>query len=107
MEGLGNKIRILRYKKGWSQENVAHQLGVSITYLNQIENDEVDLMYRLLARIARLYNVPIFVLLAMDNNNFEIQPNELERLESELIEQDKYIEELKAQFNSLRELLKG
>lgn len=104
MEGLGNKIRILRYKKGWSQEIVAQKLGISITVLSQIENDEVDLYYKLLTEIASLFNIPLFILLSVENTDFVIQPTELEQIEGKVREYDEYIDELENQLKKTKEL---
>lgn len=103
MNGLGNKIRILRYKKGWSQEIVAQKLGISITVLSQIENDEVDLFYNLLTKISEIFNIPIFVLLSVNNTDFVIQPTELEKIEAKILEHDQYIDELKIQLENMKE----
>lgn len=105
MDGLGSKIRILRYKKGWSQEIVAQKLGISITFLSQIENDEVDLYYKLLTKIAVLFNIPLFLLLSVDNTDFVIQPTELEKIEAKVHEYDEYINELETQLKRTKELL--
>jgi transcriptional regulator with XRE-family HTH domain len=102
MDGLGNKIRILRYKKGWSQEIVAQKLGISITVLSQIENDEVDMFYKLLTKIALLFNIPLFLLLSVENTDFVIQPTELEQIETKVREHDQYIEELKTQLRNMK-----
>lgn len=104
MNGLGNKIRILRYKKGWSQEIVAQKLDISITFLAQIENDEVDIYYKLLTKIASLYNIPVFILLSVDNTDFVIQPTELEKVNAQVHEYDLYILELKEQLNKMKQL---
>lgn len=104
MNGLGNKIRILRYKKGWSQEIVAQKLDISITFLNQIENDEIDLFYKLLTKIASLYDIPVFVLLAADNTDFVMEPTELEKVEAKVREHDVYILTLKEQIENMKQL---
>ena len=104
MNGLGNKIRILRYKKGWSQEIVAQKLDISITFLTQIENDEIDLFYKLLTKIAALYDIPVFVLLSVDNTDFVIQPTELERVMNQVHEHDEYIVRLKDQLKNMKQL---
>jgi transcriptional regulator with XRE-family HTH domain len=103
MNGLGNKIRILRYKKGWSQEIVAQKLGVSITVLSQIENDEVDLFYNLLTKISEIFNIPVFVLLSVNNTDFVIEPTELEEIEAKIQEHEIYIDELQNQLKTMKE----
>ena len=104
MKGLGDKIRILRYKKGWSQEILAQKLGVSIFVLSQIENDKVDLYYVLLVKMAQLFNVPVYALLSIDNN-VELKPTELEQLEQQISQYDDYIVDLRENIVDLKEQL--
>lgn len=106
MDGLGNKIRILRYRKGWSQEMLAQKLGISIFVLSQIENDEVDLFYNLVVKISDLFNIPLAVLLAVDNDEVRIAPTEEENLESQIKSYNDYIIELKEKYKILKERLK-
>src|SRR4051794_36204471 len=103
MDGLGNKIRILRYRKGWSQEMLAQKLGISIFVLSQIESDEVDLFYNLIVKIGELFNVPLSVLLAVDNDEVKIEPTEQEKLESQIKAYQDYIVELKEKYKELKE----
>jgi len=37
MNTLGKKIRLLRHQKGWSQEDVAKRLDISIPAFSKIE----------------------------------------------------------------------
>ncbi|WOT13155.1 helix-turn-helix transcriptional regulator [Leptospira interrogans] len=37
-EKLGNNIRSLRSKKGWSQSELADKVGAHLTHINRIEN---------------------------------------------------------------------
>lgn len=106
MDGLGNKIRILRYRKGWSQEMLAQKLGISIFVLSQIENDEIDLFYNLIVKIGELFNVPLSVLLAVDNDEVKIEPTEQEKLELQIKAYQDYILELKEKYKELKEQLK-
>lgn len=104
MEGLGEKIRILRYRKGWSQEILAQKLGVSIFVLSQIENDKVDLYYELLVKVSQLFNVPVFVLLSFEKD-VDVMPTELERIEQEIGRYDNYIVDLKENLVMLKDQL--
>lgn len=40
---IGNRIRKVREIKGYSQENLASELGMSITGYGKIERDEVSI----------------------------------------------------------------
>lgn len=37
---VGNRIRDLRIKKGWTQNRLANEAGVSPTYIYQLENGQ-------------------------------------------------------------------
>lgn len=47
-----------RLKRGWSQQKLAAQLGLSQSYVAMFENGNRDLTPRLVRRLARLYNLP-------------------------------------------------
>ena len=38
MEGLKEKVRALRRKKGWAQEDLAREMGVSLSTIQRWEN---------------------------------------------------------------------
>ena len=38
----GNRIRKLRKAKGWTQEDLAYEAGVSPTHIGRLENDASD-----------------------------------------------------------------
>ena len=38
MEGLREKVRTLRKKKGWAQEDLAREMGVSLSTIQRWEN---------------------------------------------------------------------
>ena len=42
MKTLGKKIRLLRHQKGWSQEDVAKRLDISIPAFSKIETGITD-----------------------------------------------------------------
>lgn len=106
MDGLGNKIRILRYREGWSQEMLAQKLDISIFILTQIENDEVDLFYNMIVKIGSIFEVPLSVLLAVDNDEMKIEPTEEEKLELQIKEYNDYLIDLKEKYKELKERLK-
>jgi transcriptional regulator with XRE-family HTH domain len=43
MKTLGKKIRLLRHQKGWSQEEVAKRLDISIPAFSKIETGITDI----------------------------------------------------------------
>jgi putative transcriptional regulator len=52
---MTNRLRELRAAKGWSQGELAHELGVSRQTVNAIETGKYDPSLTLAFRIARLF----------------------------------------------------
>ena len=55
LQGIGNKIKLLRTLHKISQQELSQQLGVSQTHLCNIENGRVVVNLRLLMRAANLF----------------------------------------------------
>ena len=58
MQLSGDKIRTLRQKRGWSQEQLGEIVGFSQSKINKIENGDWDSLSDL-RLIARALGVPI------------------------------------------------
>jgi transcriptional regulator with XRE-family HTH domain len=56
---LGNRVRTLREKKGWSQEELAHQSGLARSFTGAIERGEKDLRITTLVKLANTFRMPI------------------------------------------------
>jgi putative transcriptional regulator len=54
-----NKLRILRAKKDWSQQDLADRLHVSRQTINAIENGRYDPSLPLAFKFARVFNLSI------------------------------------------------
>lgn len=65
---LGNRIRKVREIKGYSQENIAQTLGMSITGYGKIERDEVSINMERLTRISEVLGVGIETIIGFDEN---------------------------------------
>lgn len=52
---MRNRLRVLRAERGWSQAELAAQLGVSRQTVNAIENERYDPSLPLAFGIARLF----------------------------------------------------
>ena len=65
---LGNRIRKVRELKGYSQENLAQILGMSITGYGKIERDEVSINMDRLTRISEILGVGIESIIGFDEN---------------------------------------
>jgi transcriptional regulator with XRE-family HTH domain len=56
---LHEKIKFLRHKKSWSQEKVAHQLGISVNGYGNIERGETDIPLSRLRKVAEVFGVDL------------------------------------------------
>ena len=56
---MKNRLRELRADRGWSQADLAAQLGVSRQTVNAIETQKYDPSLPLAFQIARLFEQPI------------------------------------------------
>jgi transcriptional regulator with XRE-family HTH domain len=61
---LGQRIRDLRSKRGWSQEEFAHICGVHRTYMGHLERGEKNLSFSTVSRLATALEVSISDLFA-------------------------------------------
>ncbi len=64
MKTLGKKIRLLRQQKGWTQQDVAKQLDVSIPAFSKMETGITDLNLSRLNQIAKLFNLTLVQLVS-------------------------------------------
>lgn len=67
IEEIIDKIKEVRREKGFSLENMADELKLSVSAYNKIENKETKLTFERFLQIQRFLDVPI-------NKLFEIQP---------------------------------
>lgn len=59
-KSLGKRIRILREKRKWSQEELAHQSGLARSFTGAIERGEKDLRLTTLTKLANTFQVQIW-----------------------------------------------
>ena len=59
LKALGKKIQKLRKEQGLSQEELAHQLGISRVYMGFIEQGRENPSLRLLMKISRKFDVKV------------------------------------------------
>lgn len=50
------KMRQERKKRGWTQEEVAEQIGITKQSISAIENGEADPSYKTLCKLEKLFN---------------------------------------------------
>ncbi|MGD0180418.1 MAG: helix-turn-helix transcriptional regulator [Terracidiphilus sp.] len=56
---LGNRVRALREKRRWSQEELAHQSGLARSFTGAIERGEKDLRLTTLVKLANTFKIPV------------------------------------------------
>ena len=108
MKTLGKKIRLLRHQKGWSQEDVAKRLDISIPAFSKIETGITDINLSRLEQIAILFEMSVIQLLTFSDleqdqkfiSEMDIINKKLIDRESEVIDLQKKVIEL---FEELRQ----
>jgi transcriptional regulator with XRE-family HTH domain len=65
-KSAGKNIRTLRHEHGWSQEDVANRLGISIPAFSKIETGVTDINLSRLEQIANIFEVSVVKLLSLE-----------------------------------------
>ena len=56
---MRSRLRVLRAQREWSQQDLAHRLGVSRQTINAIENDRYDPSLPLAFKMSRVFRLSI------------------------------------------------
>lgn len=56
---MKNRLKLLRVEKGWTQEQLGQELGVSRQAVNALETERHDPSLELAYRIAALFQRPV------------------------------------------------
>ena len=97
---IGTRIRKVREIKGFSQENIAEELGMSVTGYGKIERNEVSINFDKLVRISEVFGLEVENIIGFDENvafnNFNstierqigryVMPTEMKKLYEENIQ---------------------
>ena len=110
MKLLGKKIRLLRHQKGWSQEDVAKQLDISIPAFSKIETGITDINLSRLEQISALFDMTVVQLLTYNDpeqevkyaTDLEIVTKKLQEREIELIDLQKKVIELYEELRNVK-----
>lgn len=106
MNTLGKKIRLLRHQKGWSQEDVAKRLDISIPAFSKIETGITDVNLSRLNQIANLFELSLVQLLSTtDSEEAKGIKEELSELTEKLYSREAEIIELQKKVIDLYEQL--
>ena len=107
MKTLGKKIRLLRHQKGWSQEDVAKRLDISIPAFSKIETGITDINLSRLEQIATLFEMSVVQLLTYNDTEAEQKfVNELETIHKKLTERETEVIDLQKKVIELFEELR-
>ncbi len=89
MKSLGKKIRLLRHQKGWSQEDVAKRLDISIPAFSKIETGITDINLSRLEQVATLFDMSVVQLLTFSDAHPDQKfVNELETIHKKLMDRE-------------------
>ena len=72
-----NTIRVYRYKRALTQEQIARIIGVRTATINTIENGKTVPNLRVAMRLARFFKVPVDQLFIWEGED-EVRPDEIE-----------------------------
>ena len=107
MKTLGKKIRLLRHQKGWSQEDVAKRLDISIPAFSKIETGITDINLSRLEQISKLFDMTVVQLLTYnDTEQQETYISELETMTKKLQERETEVIDLQKKIINLFEELR-
>jgi transcriptional regulator with XRE-family HTH domain len=99
MKTLGEKLKALRLQKGWSQEDIAYELNMSLPGYSKIERNITDINLSRLAQIAQLYKMSVIEVLCYG----EKENTDLKNYQKLLLEKDKEIMKLQRKIIDLLE----
>ncbi len=107
MKTLGKKIRLLRHQRGWSQEDVAKRLDISIPAFSKIETGITDINLSRLEQISILFDMTVVQLLTFNDTEQEQKYNtELDSVSKKLSDRDTEVIDLQKKVIELYEELR-
>ena len=107
MKTLGKKIRLLRHQKGWSQEEVAKRLDISIPAFSKIETGITDINLSRLEQISALFEMSVVQLLTFNEVEQDQQiASELENVNKKLMDRETEVIDLQKKVIELFEELR-
>ncbi|MHB8207303.1 helix-turn-helix domain-containing protein [Mucilaginibacter sp.] len=106
-KSVGMNIRTLRHQQGWSQEDVANRLGISIPAFSKIETGVTDINLSRLEQIANVFEATVVYLLAMDIQEAEHEPSHLSIAQKKLVDRETEIATLQRKVILLYEELRN
>ena len=105
-KNVGKNIRTIRHQRGWSQEDVANRLGISIPAFSKIETGVTDINLSRLEQIANIYEVNVVNLISLDAAPVEPQVSNLNIAQKKILERELEIANLQRKVILLYEELR-
>jgi transcriptional regulator with XRE-family HTH domain len=106
-KSVGKNIRTIRHQRGWSQEDVANRLGISIPAFSKIETGVTDINLSRLEQIANIYEVNVVNLLALDAQEAEPHVSTLSIAQKKILDRESEIANLQRKVILLYEELRN
>ncbi len=103
----GKNIRVLRHQRGWSQEDIANRLGISIPAFSKIETGVTDINLSRLEQIAAIYEINVVNLLALDAQEPEPLVSHLSVAQNKIVDREAEIANLQRKVIMLYEELRN
>lgn len=66
---VGLKMKELRNERGISQQKIAQDIGATVAFISNIENNKVKMNLKMIIYYAKMCNVPIDVLIDAGRSN--------------------------------------
>ena len=83
-KSVGQNIRAVRHQYGWSQEDVAKKLGISIPAFSKIETGITDINLSRLQQVADIFGISLVQLFNFDEGREEYQSSYLQDAQKKL-----------------------
>jgi len=106
-KSVGKNIRAMRHQRGWSQEDVANRLGISIPAFSKIETGVTDINLSRLEQIANIYEVNVVNLLSAEIEEGEPQVSNLSIAQRKILDREAEIANLQRKVIVLYEELRS
>lgn len=110
----GKRIKTLRFGNGWTQEDIANRLGISIPAFSKIENGVTDVNLSRLEQIAHLFEVDVVNLLVEKHEPvarpltlYDVVKKKLADAESRVLDLQNKVIELYAELHKGKQNLSG
>ena|ERR1035437_6951993 len=90
MKTIADNIRYFRNLKGWSQEDMADKLGVSLPTYSRIERNINTMPFKRIVQLAKIFGISPSELVSIGKNKNDLI-NENQELKTRIAEKEKEI----------------